>query len=102
MRSGELPVEAGLAYAGLADDGDDLAVPGAGALESLPQLLHFAVAPDEAREATRSGGLQPRAHRARPDDLEDLEWDHKPFDLHWAKRLHLNIALGQRQSVDGD
>ena len=59
MRTGELPVEARLAHARLADDGDDLAVPGAGALESLPELLHLAVAPDEAREAARSGGVQP-------------------------------------------
>ena len=41
MRVGELPEEARLADAGLADDGHDLAVPGAGPLQRLAELLEL-------------------------------------------------------------
>jgi hypothetical protein len=72
MRVGELPVKTGLADARLSYDGNDLAMPSAGALKGLSQLVQLAVAPYEAGETARSGGVQPRAHRCRSRDFEDL------------------------------
>ena len=43
MRVGELPDQPGLADAGLADDGDNLAVAGRGPAERLPELLELGV-----------------------------------------------------------
>ena len=51
MRVRELPVQARLADARVADNRDDLAVPAARLLQSLAQLLELAVAADKAREA---------------------------------------------------
>ena len=49
--------EARLAHPRLADDGDDLAVPGTRLLEGLAELLHLGVAADEAGQPPRRGGL---------------------------------------------
>ena len=59
MRAGELPVEAGLADAGLADHRDDLTVPGLSPLPGLVELIHLAVAADEAGQPTGGGGVIP-------------------------------------------
>ena len=99
MRVGELPEEAGLADAGLADDGHDLAVPGAGALQGLAELLQLRVAPDEAREAAGGGRLQPRAHGPGADDLEDLDRGVQALDRPRAEGLHLDVAFGQIQRL---
>src|SRR6185503_4653204 len=48
MGVSELPVEPGLADAGLADDRDDLAMAGLGPLQGLAELIHLTVAADKA------------------------------------------------------
>ena len=72
MGVGELPVEAGLADAGLADHRDDLAVPGLGPLQGLAELIHLAVAADKAGQPTGGGGVKPGAHGPGADELVDL------------------------------
>src|SRR5439155_10128145 len=61
MRVQELVEQARLADAGLADDGDDLSAAAARLRGGRPDLLHLRVAPDELRESSRPGRLQPRA-----------------------------------------
>ena len=95
VRVGELPEEPRLADAGLADDGHDLAVPGAGPLQGLAELLQLRVAPDEAGEAPGGGRLQPRAHGPGADDLEDLERGVQPLDRPRPERLHHDVAFRQ-------
>src|SRR4029450_11974110 len=73
MRVHELPVEARLADAGLAQHRDHLPVSALGLLEGPAQLIELAVAADEAREPARGRRVQARSHRARPDDLVDLD-----------------------------
>src|SRR4029453_9259867 len=90
---GELPVQTGLANARLSNDSDDLAVPVAGALEGLSELVQLAVAPYETCEAARGGGVQTRAYCRCSCDFEDLEWELKSFDFQSAERLDLNVAL---------
>ena len=72
MGVGELPVEAGLADAGLADHRDDLAVPGLRPLEGLAELIHLAVAADKAGQPPGGGGVQPGAHGPGADEFVDL------------------------------
>ena len=62
MRAGELPVQSRLADAGLADDGDHLAVPGSGALQRLSELVQFAVRPTKR--------VRPRAAAACSRDAD--------------------------------
>ena len=62
---GELVEEPRLADPGLADHGHHLAVPGAGLLERLAELLEFGVAPDEPGEPAGGRRLEARAHRPR-------------------------------------
>ena len=102
MRVGELPEEAGLADAGVADDGHDLAVPYAGPLQGLAELLQLRVAPDEAGEAPGGGRLQPRAHGAGADDLENLERSVQAFDRPLPQGLHHDVAFRQIQRLGRD
>ena len=60
---GELEDEAGLADAGLADEGDDLAVALAARARAPAKLLHLGVAADEAGQPARRGCLEPRPRR---------------------------------------
>jgi hypothetical protein len=48
-------------------------------------------------EAARSRGVQPQAHSARRDDLEDLEWE-----LMWAKWLHLKTGRRPGSELSAD
>ena len=66
MGMDELVEEAGLPHPGLPDDGHDLAVPVAGAVEGPLELLHLDVAPDEPGEPLRGRGAQARPHRSSP------------------------------------
>src|SRR3989304_1537034 len=50
-------------------------------------------APAEAREATQRGGLKPRPHRPRADDLVHLHGGLQPFDRYEAERLDLDVPL---------
>jgi hypothetical protein len=61
MRVGEFVDQPRLAYSGLADDGDNLAVARTSLTQDAAQMLYFGVAADKAREASKSRGLQPRA-----------------------------------------
>jgi hypothetical protein len=99
---GELPEEARLADPGFADHCHDLAVPGAGSLQGLAELLQLRVAPDEACQAAGSGRLQPRAYDARADNLKDLETDFQAFDRSLPEGLHRHVAFGQIQRLGRD
>jgi hypothetical protein len=70
---GQLPGQAGLAHAGLADDRDDLAVTGAGALKGLAELVEFGVAADEAGEAAGGNRVKSGTDSAGAGELEDLD-----------------------------
>ena len=93
MGAGELPVEARLADAGLADDGHDLPVsvhrPGVGEV----QLIHLGVAADESGQ--RAGRVQSGAGGLRPDDLVHLHRPAQALHRQGAERVHLDVALHQ-------
>ena len=90
----ELIEQARLADARLADDGHHLAVAGSRSLQRLAKLLDLSVAPDEAREAARGRGLQPRARRSRAGNLIDLHRLAQSLHVDRAERLHLHVAFG--------
>jgi hypothetical protein len=90
---GELPNEARLADAGLADDRHHLAMRRASQLQGLTEPLELRVAPDEASEATGRIGLEPRAHRSGADDLEDLDRSVQALDRALAQGLHHDVAF---------
>jgi len=66
MGVGELVDEAGLADAGLAHDGNHLAMTDGGLAQDPAQVLDLGVAADEAREAPEGRRLQPCPRRPRP------------------------------------
>jgi hypothetical protein len=102
MGVGELVDQPRLAHAGLADDRDHLTPPGAGLAEHSAQVLDFGVAADETGEAPEGRGLQARPRRPRPCQLVDLHGLGEPFHRHGTERLHLDVALGQRQRIGRD
>src|SRR5215472_10839079 len=87
MRLGELPEEPGLA--------------GAGAFEGLPKLVQFAVAPDEARQASCGRGMQSRTHRGRAHQLVDFDGLRESLYRDWAEGPDLDVSLRQPQGPCG-
>src|SRR5215471_4529722 len=65
----ELVQQARLAYARLADYGDDLATTDASQFERAPNLLDFVLAPDKLRKSTLNRNLKVTLKRARPRHL---------------------------------
>ncbi len=59
MRADELPIQSRFADTGLADHGDNLAVPAAGTLHRPFELIQFTGASDKPGETARNGGMQP-------------------------------------------
>jgi hypothetical protein len=100
-RVDELPEEAGLADAGLADDADELAVAGVGPLEGVGEAVQLGRAADEPGEAPGRRGLQAGARGAGADDLVDLDWLGETLHGHGAQRLDLDEAFGQTRCVGG-
>ena len=76
----ELPEEPRLAHARFPDDGDHLAVPQAGPIEGVAELLQLRGPADEAREPPPRRGLEAGAGGARPHELEHLDWLGEPLD----------------------
>ena len=99
---GQLVEEAGLAHARLAHDGHDLAVTAPRPVECRAELLHLGIAPDEAAQAAKGGGLKPCSHLARSDHLEDLDGGIEAMDRHGAERLDLHEVLGEAEGLAGD
>src|SRR5262245_24147239 len=95
MRVGQLVKEAGLADAGLAHDGDDLAVAAPRLLQRRAELAHFDVAPDEAAQAPARGRLKPRPRLPGRDEVVDLNGSVEALDGNGAEGLDLHEALGQ-------
>ena len=91
----DLPEETRLAHARLADHGNHLAVPLAGPVEGVPELLQLRGPADEAGEPPPRRGLEARAGGAGPHQLEHLDGLAKPLDRHRAERGDLDEALGQ-------
>ena len=102
MGVGELVDQPRLAHPGLADDGDHLAATARRLAEHSAQVLDLGVAADEAREPAAGRGLQTRPRRPRPRQLVDLHGLGEPLHRHGTERLHLDVALGQRQRVGRD
>jgi hypothetical protein len=102
MRVGELIDEARLADAGLADDRRHLTMAAAGELLGTAELLQLGVAADERRQSAPGGRLQAGPRRTRPRHLVDLHRVGQPLHRHEAERLHLDVALGQRQRLGRD
>ena len=86
VRPRELPDEPRFPHAGLADDGDRLAVSRGGALERLGQLLQLAVAPDKAGQAAGGAGLEPGPGRHDPGQLVDRRRGLEPLHGDRAER----------------
>jgi hypothetical protein len=66
------------------------------------ELLHLGIAADEARQPAPGGRLEAGARRAGPRHLVDLHGVGEPLHRHETQRLHLDIALGQRQRIERD
>ena len=101
MGVGDLPHQPRLAHAGLPDQGHELAMSRGGAAERLAELLDLGLPPDEAREPARGGGLEPRAQRARPQHLVDLDGRLQALDRHRPSGLDGDEAFGEAQRVRG-
>ena len=97
MGVGELPEEARLADARLADDGRELASAAAGKLEGVAEQVQLRIAADEARETAGGRGLQSRAHGCGPDDLVDLDRG-GALDRHRAERRDLHVPFREGQA----
>src|SRR5439155_214995 len=73
--------------------------PCGGPLECLGEHLQFLFAPDETRQATRSGHLQAGPDRPRADQFEDLHRLRDTLDRYAANRLRLDIAFDQPHAL---
>ena len=93
MGAGELPVEPGLADAGLADNADNLAVSGLGALEGLAELIHLAVAADKASQSPSGCRVQAGAHGPGGDELADFHRLRQALHGQGAVGFELDVAL---------
>ena len=96
---GQLPEEAGLTDAGLADDGHDLALAPRRHLRGPPQTLHLRLPPHEAAEPAAGRGLDPGTGGAGAAQLVDLHRLGQALDRHGAERPHGHIPLGQPQRL---
>src|SRR5262245_31973251 len=96
---GELPEQARLADARLADDRHKLAMPSRGLLKSLLKNAHLGIAADEASEAAHRGRLEVRSPRTGPDQLIHIDRPLQPLDLNGTQGLDPNAALGEGQRV---
>ena len=63
------------------------------------QLLQLRVAADERREPARAPRLQPRARRADPGQLVDLDRLGEPLDRHRAQRFTARSLRRARAST---
>src|SRR5688572_18645634 len=94
---GELPDEAGLAYARLSDERDQLAVAASSPLQTFADRVHLRLAPDESREPPRGRCLEARAGEAGTGEFEDLDELVETLDRDWTEGLHADVALSQRE-----
>ena len=66
--------------------------------QTLAQLIHLALPPDEAGEAARGGGgIEPRALWASRHQLVDLNRSLQPFHRHRPEWPDLDVPLGESQ-----
>jgi hypothetical protein len=98
IRVGELVEQARLPDPRLSDDGHHLALAATRPLEGAAQEIELGVAPHEAGEAARGGGLQPGAHRAHPRHFPGLERLAEPLRVDRAQRCDLHKARAARPS----
>ena len=68
----------------------------------VAKLCNFSVAPDEPGHPTPGCCLQAGPDGPRPSHLVDLQSVGKPLHRHEAQRLHLDVALGERQRIGRD
>src|SRR4029453_700514 len=61
-----------LAYPGLTEQGDELALTLGGLRQGLRQRPQLLIAPDKARQPTRHSGVQATMEGGGPDQLEDV------------------------------
>jgi len=99
---GELVDEARLAHPRFANHRRHLTVTVARELLRATELLELCVAADEPGQSALSACLKTGPRRARPRHLIDLHGVGESLDRHEAKRLHLNVALRQRQRIGRD
>ncbi len=95
----QLVTDAGLADAGLADHGDDLAAPAARGLERTRRLRGLRLTADEPAERARAR-LQPCARAARADQLPDGDGLGEALHAHESERLGVEEAFGQPVRLD--
>src|SRR4029453_15089597 len=87
----ELEDDPGFAHARLTHDRGHLTSAVARPFDGSPELLHFAVPSDEAREPSSGRDLQTRADRARPLELEHRHRLTEAFHPHRPEGLPLNV-----------
>src|SRR5262249_35233982 len=97
MRVGELVEEARLTHAGLADDRGHLTTTAARELLGATELLKLGAATDDPRQPSPGGRLQTGPRRAGTRHFVDLGGTGESLHRNRAQRLHLHVALDQRQ-----
>ena len=101
----DLPEQARLPDARLADQGHDLPLPLGGELDRAVDLIHLGAAPHESGQAARGHRLQPRAGRPGAHELDHLHRRRQPLDRRRAEGHRLHEALDQpeggRRHQDG-
>ena len=102
MGVGDLPDEAGLAHARLADQRDHLAVAGAGPLEAAADRVHLQVSPDEPCEAAHSGGLETRAGQPGTGQFEYFDRLAEALHRHRAEAPRPYEPFGQPERAHRD
>ena len=99
VRAQELPHEARLADAGLADDPHDLTSPRAGVPDRVGERGHFQLAARERGQAAGQGDLEPRAGARQPRELVHGHGLGEALDRHLAERRRLDMPLGEARDA---
>src|SRR3984893_12546283 len=99
MRVGDFPDEAGLANAGVPNDGNHLPAARLGTRERPGEGRKLTLPSNESGEPSRSGGLESSRARARADHLVDFDGLLQPLHRHEAQRPHLEKSLHETQRV---
>src|SRR2546421_1114535 len=87
--------QARLSDAGIAQSGDDLAMPGRDPLESLFKLLDFALPPDEFRQPSFCRELKMSAQRPQASNFVNAYRCTHASDWRRTERLEIKVAVAE-------
>ncbi len=94
-RSLEFVKQPRLSNSRLTQCGNDLPVPRPGQLQCAPDLLGFALAPDEPGEPALRRKLKACAQQPQPGHFVDVDRLAHAFDSHRAQRREAEVAVAQ-------